>query len=146
MEIRVTRDTMSEIYFDALRIRNTVFVKEQGVPYALEVGDPVEEAQAVHFVLYSDDQAVATVRLLMDAEENSGLIQRMAVLKNQRGKGFAGLLIENLLDFAQDKKLVQIKLHAQLLARGFYAKYGFVEVGQIFEEAGIKHITMEKNF
>ena len=32
MEIRVTRDTMSDIYFDALRIRNQVFVKEQGVP------------------------------------------------------------------------------------------------------------------
>ncbi|MFK5292669.1 GNAT family N-acetyltransferase, partial [Lactococcus lactis] len=29
MEIRVTRDTMSDIYFDALRIRNQVFVKEQ---------------------------------------------------------------------------------------------------------------------
>ena len=39
MEIRVTRDTMSDIYFDALRIRNQVFVKDHGVPYALDVGN-----------------------------------------------------------------------------------------------------------
>ena len=37
MQIKQTRDTMSEIYCDALRIRNTVFVKEQGVPFDLEV-------------------------------------------------------------------------------------------------------------
>lgn len=71
MEIRVTRDTMSDIYFDALRIRNQVFVKEQGVPYELEVGNALEEASSVHFVLYDDGLAKGTVRLLADWDEKS---------------------------------------------------------------------------
>lgn len=69
MEIRVTRDMMSDIYFDALRIRNQVFVKEQGVPYELEVGNALEEASAVHFVLYDEGVAKGTVRLLTDLDE-----------------------------------------------------------------------------
>ena len=36
-------------------------------------------------------------------------------------------------------------LHAQLTAMGLYAKYGFVETGPMFEEAGIKHFKMVLN-
>ena len=35
MIIKHTRDTLSETYLDAVAIRNTVFVKGQGVPLAL---------------------------------------------------------------------------------------------------------------
>lgn len=36
MKILITKDTMSEIYLDAVRIRQKVFVQEQGVPANLE--------------------------------------------------------------------------------------------------------------
>ncbi|MCL2113775.1 MAG: GNAT family N-acetyltransferase [Streptococcaceae bacterium] len=144
MEIKITRDTMSDIYFDALRIRNQVFVKEQGVPYELEVENPVEEASAVHFVLYIDGKAYGTVRLLADLDKKSGLIQRMAILKEGRGKGYANVLLCQLTEFAKSSNIDILELHAQLSARGLYAKHGFSEVGQVFEEAGIQHITMEK--
>ena len=144
MEIRVTRDTMSDIYFDALRIRNQVFVKEQGVPYELEVGNALEEASSVHFVLYDDGLAKGTVRLLADLDEKKALIQRMAILKEARGHGYATLLINRLIEFAKESKLNKLELHAQLSAKGLYSKHGFNEVGQIFEEAGIQHIKMER--
>lgn len=144
MEIKITRDTMSDIYFDALRIRQQVFVKEQGVPYALEVENAVEEASAVHFVLYVEGKACGTVRLLADLEDHSALIQRMAILKEERGKGYANLLLANLTEFAQTADITKLNLHAQLSAKGLYARHDFVEVGEIFEEAGIQHITMEK--
>ena len=104
MEIRVTRDTMSDIYFDALRIRNQVFVKEQGVPYELEVGNALEEASSVHFVLYDDGLAKGTVRLLADLDKKTALIQRMAILKEARGHGYAKLLIDRLIEFAKESK------------------------------------------
>lgn len=144
MEIRTTRDTMSDIYFDALRIRNTVFVKEQGVPYALEVENAVEEAKAVHFVLYEDGAALGTVRLLADLDKQTALIQRMAVLAEARGRGYANILLENLMQFAKVHGILELELHAQLSAKGLYAKHGFAEVGEVFEEAGIQHITMKK--
>ncbi len=144
MEIKITRDTMSEIYFDALRIRNTVFVKEQQVPYELEVGNAVEEAAAVHFVLYDSGNSIGTVRLLADLENQTALIQRMAILQSFRGKGYAAILLENLLQFAKENGFHTLTLHAQLSARGLYQKFGFIEAGEIFEEAGIQHITMKK--
>ena len=143
MEIRVTRDTMSDIYFDALRIRNQVFVKEQGVPYELEVANALEEASAVHFVLYDKGLAKGTIRLLADLDEKTALIQRMAILKEARGQGYAKLLMEHLIDFSKNSKLKKLELHAQLSAKGLYSKYHFTEVGEIFEEAGIQHIQME---
>lgn len=144
MEIRITRDTMSDIYFDALRIRNQVFVKEQGVPYELEVGNALKEAAAVHFVLYDAGVAQGTVRLLTNPAGSSALIQRMAIFKEARGRGYANVLLEELVVFAQNAGIEKLELHAQLSARGLYDKHGFAEVGDVFEEAGIAHITMEK--
>lgn len=139
MEIKQTRDTLSTTYFDALSIRNAVFVKEQGVPYALEMESPKDEAQAVHFVLYNGGKALATVRLL------GNVVQRMAVLAEARGKGYANVLLEEVFRFARQSGLNELLLHAQLSAQGLYARHGFKPEGEIFEEAGIQHITMKKS-
>lgn len=144
MEIKITRDTMSDTYFDALRIRNEVFVKEQGVPYELEVENALEEATSIHFVSYDNSLPVATVRLLITDSLENALVQRMAVLPDFRGQGLGVELLESLIDFAQTHGYKKLTLHAQLTARGFYPHFGFIEVGEIFEEAGIQHITMEK--
>jgi predicted GNAT family N-acyltransferase len=37
-------------------------------------------------------------------------------------------------------------LHAQTRAAPFYARYGFVAEGEVFEEAGIPHIRMRRVF
>ena len=36
----------------------------------------------------------------------------------------------------------EVVLHAQRTAEGFYARLGFVQRGEPFEEAGIVHIEM----
>lgn len=55
MKILITKDTMSDIYLDAVRIRQKVFVQEQGVPAKLEIDE--KEAYSVHFVLYTDEKS-----------------------------------------------------------------------------------------
>ena len=85
-----------------------------------------------------------TVRLLTDLDEKTALVQRMAILKEARGHGYAAILIDRLIEFAKETKLNKLELHAQLSARGLYSKFHFNEVGQIFEEAGIQHIQMER--
>jgi predicted GNAT family N-acyltransferase len=35
-------------------------------------------------------------------------------------------------------------VHAQLPVRGFYEKLGFTAYGDVYEEAGIPHISMER--
>ena len=115
MIIKHTRDTLSETYLDAVAIRNTVFVKGQGVPRSIDID--ANEAYCIHFVLYDDKgQATATVRLLPNIDLTQVTLQRMAVLDDY-----------------------------QLGALKFYLNNGYQEVDQIFEEAGIQHITVEKS-
>ncbi|MBB5888285.1 GNAT family N-acetyltransferase [Lactovum miscens] len=142
MKIKHTRDTMSKTYLDALKIRNEVFVKGQGIAYSLEVGSPIDEAMAVHFVLYNKHgKACGTCRLLNKHDET--LLQRMAVLEGERKKGYASMLLTEAINFSREHRIPNIVLHAQLSARGFYEKFDFEPIGEVFEEAGIKHITMQ---
>lgn len=127
MIIKHTRDTLSETYLDAVAIRNTVFVKGQGIPRSIEID--------------AKGQATATVRLL----PNIDWTQRMAVLDDYQGQGLGSILLKEAEDFAQEQSFKSISLHAQLGALKFYLNNGYQEVGQIFEEAGIQHITVEKS-
>lgn len=62
MKIKQTRNTLSDTYLDAVRIRQVVFVKGQGVPMSLEIDE--NEAYCLHFVLYDEQgQAAATCRI-----------------------------------------------------------------------------------
>ena len=142
MIIKHTRDTLSETYLDAVAIRNTVFVKGQGVPRSIEID--ANEAYCIHFVLYDDKgQATATVRLLPNIDLTQVILQRMAVLDDYQGLG--SIVLKKAEDFAQELGFKSISLHAQLGALKFYLNNGYQEVGQIFEEAGIQHITVEKS-
>ncbi|MGM0011597.1 acetyltransferase [Enterococcus sp. DIV1318a] len=58
MHVAQTKDTMSDLYLDAVRLRQRVFVAEQGVPEEMEIDE--YEACCIHFVLYTDHVAVAT--------------------------------------------------------------------------------------
>lgn len=143
MKILQSRDTMSDIYLDALRIRQDVFVKEQGVPEELEVDeyDPI----CVNFVLYDEeDKAIATARLLENKQENSAKVQRVAVRKEARGKDYGKHVMEACERFAKEERLSALKLHAQLSALPFYEKLGYKVYGEEFMDAGIPHIRMKK--
>ena len=127
MKINYTRDTLSSTYLDAVKIRNIVFVQGQGVPLTIEVDK--NEAHCIHFVLYDDkNKAVATCRLLPTQDRITATLQRMAVLPGNRGKNYGKLILDAATDFA----------------KGFYQRMQFKSLGQEFEEAGIKHITMTK--
>jgi len=79
MHVIYTKDTQSNTYVNALAIRKEVFIKEQGVPVEREIDE--NEQQAIHFVLYNDqNEPLATVRLLPSGN-NIVKVQRMAVEK-----------------------------------------------------------------
>ena len=90
MEIKMTTDLSNQVYLDALSIRYTVFVDEQQVPKALEVDE--DEAAAIHFVLYEEDQPLATLRLL-PLSPSQVKLQRMAVQQDARQKSLGKQLI-----------------------------------------------------
>ncbi len=124
---------------DELRkVRETVFVREQGVPAALEWdgSDP-----ACRHVIARDAAGapVGTGRLTPDRR-----IGRMAVLREWRGRGVGDALLAALLEQARALGWTEVSLHAQASAEDFYARHGFVPEGGRFMEAGIEHQGMRR--
>ena len=136
--IRIELMSWDEAREKASPIRFSVFVEEQRVPIEIEWDD--QDAPSVHALAYSGaSEAIATGRLLPD-----GHIGRMAVLKAWRGKGVGGAILERLIGVARERGDTAIELFAQTHALAFYRRYGFVEKGEVFEEAGIPHQAMRK--
>ncbi len=141
MEIKMTTDLSNQVYLDALSIRYTVFVDEQQVPKALEVDE--DEAAAIHFVLYEEDQPLATLRLL-PLSPSQVKLQRMAVQQDARQKSLGKQLILFAENYTNEQGYQTITLGAQQTAIPFYEKIGYQPQGEPFMDAGIPHITMHK--
>ena len=141
MEIKMTTDLSNQVYLDALSIRYMVFVDEQQVPKALEVDE--DEAAAIHFVLYEEDQPLATLRLL-PLSPSQVKLQRMAVQQDARQKSLGKQLILFAENYANEQGYQTITLGAQQTAIPFYEKIGYQPQSEPFMDAGIPHITMHK--
>jgi YbgC/YbaW family acyl-CoA thioester hydrolase len=127
----------------ALLLRNEVFVAEQGVPAEIEHDEL--DASCVHAVIFNRmGQALATGRLIAGegADSRHCKIGRMAVKRVLRGSELGRSVLQGLLGEARRRGDSVAVLHAQLSAKDFYAKQGFAQEGEVFEEAGIAHITM----
>lgn len=122
----------------ARHIRQIVFCEEQGVS-AAEEWDGKDDA-CEHFLLLERGEPIACARL-RPYTGGATKVERVAVLKDQRGRGAGAAIMQALLARLAGNAVV---LNAQLAVEGFYAKLGFVPEGEIFYEAGIAHIHMVK--
>ncbi len=129
--------TDKELFKKASHIRDVVFVVEQKVEKEIEFDGLDQNAR--HYLLFDGDKAIATGRW---RETEKGIkLERFAVLKEYRKSGAGKEILKNMLDEVRPHNK-KIYLNAQVSAIGFYSKYGFGKVGEIFEEANIEHYTM----
>jgi len=122
---------------DALQsIRQKVFVVEQQVPEARE-RDGLD-GKCWH-VLARDlsGEPIGCARLTPEQK-----IGRMAVLAEWRGQGVGVALLRELIARARAQGWQEVGLAAQASAIDFYAREGFVEYGERFEDAGLPHQGM----
>jgi predicted GNAT family N-acyltransferase len=138
-DLRVTAITSPDEMRQAHAIRRRVFVEEQHVPEEIELD--ADDGRAFHALATLDGRAVGCGRLVAHGDEVK--IGRMAVEREQRGRGIGAEVLRFLLAEARRRGNRIAVLHAQLSAEGFYLKEGFTPVGDVFEEAGIAHRRME---
>lgn len=121
----------------ALRaVRETVFMREQGVSAELEWDG--RDADARHLLAEDPDgQPIGCARLLED-----GHIGRMAVLKAWRQCGVGSALLAAAMGLAARQGHCTVHLDAQLQAIPFYERHGFIAEGEVFMDAGIPHRRM----
>lgn len=121
----------------AIQLRMKVFVQEQSVPVDMEVDG--DDPEAKHLLLLKDDQPLGTCRW---RETDEGLkLERFAIIKTCRGQGLGKVLVEYVLEKYKESDSC-IYLYAQSDVIAFYEKFGFLAVGEEFEEAGIQHRKM----
>jgi predicted GNAT family N-acyltransferase len=134
--------------FQALAIREVVFIEEQHVPETVE--RDAEDARAYHVLAFAEGHAIGTARLVAlprppQGETGSwGQIGRMAVLQSHREHGVGTLLLKALEGEARKRGMTGVLVHAQLYSLGFYERHGYQPVGAVFKEAGIDHVEALK--
>jgi len=130
-------EDISEIRF----IRQEVFIEEQKISEEEEFDE--YDAQALHLIIYVDEQPAATGRIWHDG--HTFRIGRLAVLKKFRGQKIGDLALRLLLykSFTSGAEVVEIS--AQTYIVPLYKKFGFKEYGEEYIEAGIPHIAMKVN-
>lgn len=127
-----------------LDIRHKVFKEEQGVPYE-EDEIYEEEISAMSYLITINEKPIGTIRYRKNDEGYK--IERFAILKEYRGKGYGKLAFGFFCDMLGAKfNPCKIYFHSQYYIKDLYLKLGFIEEGEIFEEAGIKHIKMYKHY
>jgi predicted GNAT family N-acyltransferase len=135
---------------EALTVRRRVFIDEQGVSEAEEIdaydADPATVTTAVHVIGRVDGVPVATARLLLDAGDPYPHIGRVAVLAEQRRRGYGAAVMRALEDEARRRGLGGVTLAAQLHAIPFYEALGYVARGEVFLDARIEHRWMDLVF
>ena len=117
-------------------IRDAVFIQEQAVPKNIEMDG--KDSECIHFLMSYDDNPIGTARIKM-----SGKIERVSILKPNRNKGLGSRLMNFIIDAAKENSFARIYLHSQIESIGFYKNLGFIEQGDVFQEAGIDHVLME---
>ena len=127
----------------AYALRHEVFVVGQGVPEDMELDE--HDATCDHAVGLRDGLVVATGRLLPPgAPGRAAVVGRMAVAEQARGQGVGASVLALLERRAAERGWPAVELHAQLHARAFYERAGYVPYGEVYLEAGIEHLSMRK--
>lgn len=125
----------------AIAVRFRVFVAEQSVPPEEELDDA--DAAAAHAIALVSGEVVGTGRLVRRGPETVQ-IGRMAVDQPWRRQGVGGQILDYLEAQASAQGMRHCYLHAQEYVKAFYAAHGYQEHGQVFLDAGIRHIEMRK--
>lgn len=133
---------------DIARLRRTVFIREQGVPDALEW--ETRDPDCDWFAARDGAGGLVGIARLVPGgmaglPASEGIIGRMAVLPAWRRRGVGSALLLAGLAKARARGLDRVMLHAQTQALAFYARHGFLPLGPVFDEAGIPHQMMVLN-
>ena len=133
--------SLFELY-SILQLRQEVFVVEQHCPYLDADG---QDDKAFHLMGFINDQLALYTRFFYLETNEQGIIGRVIVKKNYRGRklGFK-LMKESERWLQQMHSPSKITLGAQAHLQSFYNHLGYSVYGDEYDEDGILHLPMRK--
>ena len=132
---------------ECLAIRKEVFVMEQNVSPEEEIDEFDASPEACCHVLLRTDsgETVGTGRWRPYNPQGTAKLQRIAIRKEQRGKGLGSVLLLAMERQARAAGMEYAVLDAQCHAEAFYQKLGYETISaEPFYDAGILHVKMLK--
>lgn len=132
--------TKQELY-DILRMRSEVFVAEQSSPYNDVDG---ADFRALHVFAYDGEALAASMRVLpAGATFETPSLGRVAVAPACRGRGLARDMMARAIELARAEfGDCALTIGAQVYLREFYRFFGFVEISEPYDDAGVPHVDM----
>ena len=127
-------------YFSLMQIRASVFMCEQNVNPLIEIDN--EDKTCNHFIVYDNDKIIGTCRILKHGSDWH--IGRVAVLKKYRKNRCGSFMLEEIEKLAKINGVKKLELGAQVSAMSFYKNNGYCAYGDIYIDADIEHMMMEK--
>jgi ElaA protein len=138
VEVLSFADLDTATAYDVWRLRQQVFVVEQGSPYP-DLDGRDREPTTRHLLLRHDGALVGYARVLDDGDW--ARIGRVVVAEHARGQGFARRLVRVALAVIGER---EVRLDAQTGLVDWYASYGFEPTGPPFDDDGVMHLPMAR--
>lgn len=138
--VEVIRVSNDKEYDGVLAIREEVFIQEQGVPREIELDE--YDKDAVYVLALENEEPLGCGRIVF--HDGYAKLGRIAVKKDRRRQGIGRRICEELIQVAREHNVKRLVLHSQVSAVSFYESLGFSVTSDVFEEAGIEHVRMEK--
>lgn len=124
---------------DIVHIRTVVFVEEQKFEYEF---DDIDN-NCIFLVAYDMDKPIAMCRYF-PIDKDTYAIGRIAVMKDYRGKGLGGMIVEEAERHVKEAGAIFATLSAQVRVKEFYERLGYAPEGETYYEEYCEHIKMKK--
>ena len=102
-----------------------------------------EDNHGYHFGAFMDNALVGVVSLFQ--KDDNWQFRKFAVSDKVQQQGIGTQLLNYITNFVERENGIRLWCNARLSARGFYARFGFTETGEVFHKNGVDYIIMEKD-
>jgi ElaA protein len=133
-----------EQLYDILALRQEVFVLEQQCFYT---DTDYLDLKSIHLLGMQNNKLAAYLRVLPEnlVYPNAMSFGRFLIAPFARNQGLAKKMMEeNLQYFQKNHPNSAIMISAQLYLEKFYSSFGFLTLGEPYDDAGIMHIDMRR--
>lgn len=130
-----------ENFDDATKLREEVFVKEQGFVDEFDFIDDI----AWHITLYENDVCIGVGRIFaLETQPDEFHIGRLAIKKDFRKKGYGRIIMNELEKIAIANMAKKVVLSSQVHALDFYRSCNYQSEGDVYLDQHEPHQKMIK--
>ncbi len=143
--IKQFNDLTTANVYAIMKTRVAVFVVEQACAY-LDLDDL--DQVATHIWIENKGVLGAYVRVIPPGEmyENHISIGRVVTIAASRNLGLGRRIFQEGLNYCSEKYPdAEVKISAQYYLKRFYFDFGFTQIGTVYLEDGIPHISMQRS-